>query len=74
MLVPVDNGRFMGLNDTEVSFINTDMICTITVKNAGDYKYCVITMINGATLNLTIESLNTILDAIEKGKNEHNKW
>ena len=68
MLVPVDNGRFMGLNDTEVSFINTDMICTITVKNTGDYKYCVITMINGVTLNLTIDSLNTILDAMIKNE------
>lgn len=68
MLVPVDNGRFMGLNDKEVSFINTDMICTINVKNAGDYNYCVITMINGVTLNLTMESLNTILDAVEKEK------
>ena len=68
MLVPVDNGRFMGLNDTEVSFINTDMICTINVKNVGDYKYCVITMINGVTLNLTMGSLNTILDAIENKK------
>ena len=68
MLVPVDNGRFMGLNDTEVSFINTDMICTINVKNAGDYKYSVITMINGVTLNLTMDSLNTILDAMIKNE------
>ena len=68
MLAPVDNGRFMGLNDTEVSFINTDMICTITVKNAGDYKYCVITMNNGVTLNPTMTSLDAILDAIEKEK------
>lgn len=68
MLVPVDNGRFMGLNDMEVSFINTDMICTINVKNAGDYKYCVITMINGVTLNLTMESLEKILDAMIKNE------
>lgn len=51
MLVPVDNGRFMGITDKEVSFINTDMICTINVKNVGDYNYCVITMINGEALN-----------------------
>ena len=69
MLVPVDNGRFMGLNDAEVSFINTDMICTINVKNAGDYNYSVITMINGVTLNLTMESFEKIMDAmIEKEK------
>ena len=69
MLVPVDNGRFMGLNDAEVSFINTDMICTINVKNAGDYNYCVITMINGVKLNLTMESFEKIMDAmIEKEK------
>ena len=64
MLVPVDNGRFMGLNDAEVSFINTDMICTINVKNAGDYNYCVITMINGVKLNLTMESFEKIMDAM----------
>ena len=63
MLVPVDNGRFMGLNDAEVSFINTDMICTINVKNVGDYNYCVITMINGVKLNLTMESFEKIMDA-----------
>ena len=69
MLVPVDNGRFMGLNDAEVSFINTDMICTINVKNVGDYNYCVITMINGVKLNLTMESFEKIMDAmIEKEK------
>ena len=64
MLVPVDNGRFMGLNDAEVSFINTDMICTINVKNVGDYNYCVITMINGVKLNLTMESFEKIMDAL----------
>lgn len=64
MLVPVDNGRFMGLNDAEVSFINTDMICTINVKNVGDYNYCVITMINGVKLNLTMESFEKIMDAM----------
>ena len=68
MLVPVDNGRFMGLNDAEVSFINTDMICTINVKNAVDYNYCVITMINGVTLNLTIESYEKIMDAMIENK------
>ena len=64
MLVPVDNGRFMGLNDAEVSFINTDMICTINVKNVGDYNYCVITMTNGVKLNLTMESFEKIMDAM----------
>ena len=64
MLVPVDNGRFMGLNDAEVSFINTDMICTINVKNAGDYNYCVIIMINCVKLNLTMESFEKIMDAM----------
>ena len=64
MLVPVDNGRFMGLNDAEVSFINTDMICTINVKNVGDYNYCVITMINGVKLNITMESFEKIMDAM----------
>ena len=68
MLVPVDNGRFMGLNDAEVSFINTDMICTINVKNVGDYNYCVITMINGVKLNLTMESFEKIMDAMIENK------
>ena len=68
MLVPVDNGSCMGLNDAEVSFINTDMICTINVKNAGDYNYCVITMINGVTLNLTMESFEKIMDAMIENK------
>ena len=68
MLVPVDNGRFMGLNDAEVSFINTDMICTINVKNVGDYNYCVITMINGVKLNLTMESFEKIMDAMNENE------
>ena len=39
------------------------MICTINVKNVGDYNYCVITMINGVKLNLTMESFEKIMDA-----------
>jgi hypothetical protein len=68
MLVPVNNGRFTGLNDVEVSFINTDMICTINVKNVGDYKYCEISMSNGVWVNLTMSSLDAILDSVEKEK------
>jgi len=68
MLVPVDNGRFMGLNETEVSFINTDRIVTAHISDAGDYKWCQLTMTNGVIVNISIESFEKIMDAMIKNE------
>ena len=66
MLVPVDNGRFVGINETEVSFINTDMIVTAHISDVGDYKWCQLTMTNGVTVNISFESFEKILEFVSK--------
>lgn len=68
MLVPVENAQIRGLQDIDATFINTDMIVTISVNDAGNYKWCQITMINGVKLNLTMESFEKIMDAMIKNE------
>ena len=40
------------------------MIVTIKVNDAGNYKWCELTMTNGLKLNLSIESFERIMESM----------